>query len=86
MAALNRVAEGQEKLIARLGDTGEAMDPESRMRLRSIDVQMLRILEELSAGRQETMSELRADISALTRAIRGVRPPAPPPREPTKGG
>ena len=85
-AALARVAEGQEKLLARLGETGEGMDPESRMRLRSIDVQMLRILEELAAGRQETMAELRSDISALTRAIRGVRPPPSPSREPTTGG
>lgn len=44
-------------------------DAESRMRLRSIDVQLLRILEEMGAGRQETMAELRADIAALTRAI-----------------
>ncbi|MEO9685267.1 MAG: biopolymer transporter ExbB, partial [Tateyamaria sp.] len=40
-----------------------------RMRLRSIDVQMLRILEEISAGRQETMAELRTDISALASAL-----------------
>jgi len=48
---------------------GEGMDAESRMRLRSIDVQMLRILEEISAGRQETMTELRTDLAALTRVI-----------------
>ncbi|HBZ45243.1 MAG TPA: biopolymer transporter ExbB, partial [Maritimibacter sp.] len=40
--------------------------------LRSIDVQMLRILEEMSAGRQESMSELRHDIQSLTRAIRSL--------------
>ena len=39
------------------------------MRLRSIDVQMLRILEEISAGRQETMAELRTDIAALSRVL-----------------
>lgn len=72
-SALLRVADGQERLIARLGEAGEGMDAESRMRLRSIDVQMLRILEEISAGRQETMAELRTDISALTRAIRQAR-------------
>ena len=44
------------------------LDAESRMRLRSIDVQMLRILEEISAGRQESMAELRTDLSALSRA------------------
>ncbi len=73
--ALLRVARGQEKLLERLGEAGEGMDPESRMRLRSIDVQMLRLLEELSAGRQETMAELRTDLGALTRALRQMQPP-----------
>ncbi|WP_299368895.1 biopolymer transporter ExbB [uncultured Tateyamaria sp.] len=69
--ALAQVAEGQERLIQvieRQG-TGDGIDAESRMRLRSIDVQMLRILEEISAGRQETMAELRTDISALATAL-----------------
>ncbi len=79
--ALDRVADGQERLLAQLrdlaaqggSDASEAIDAESRMRLRSIDVQLLRILEEISAGRQESMPELRADLSALTRAIRAAR-------------
>ncbi len=72
-AALDRVAAGQERLISLIEaqGTGEGMDAESRMRLRSIDVQMLRILEEISAGRQETMSELRTDIAALTKVVSG---------------
>jgi hypothetical protein len=70
-AALDRVAEGQERLIEMMISHGpaEGIDAESRMRLRSIDVQMLRILEEISAGRQESMTELRTDIAALSRAI-----------------
>jgi hypothetical protein len=71
---LNRIAEGQERLITAL--TGEessaAVDAESRMRLRSIDVQLLRILEEISAGRQESIADLRADLTALTTAIRAL--------------
>ena len=70
--ALERLAEGQERLIALIeaqGPGGEGIDAESRMRLRSIDVQMLRILEEISAGRQESMTELRTDIAALTKAV-----------------
>ena len=47
-------------------------DAESRMRLRSIDVQLLRILEEISAGRQESMTDLRGDLAALTKAIRAL--------------
>jgi len=79
-AALDRIASGQERLISTLVnlETGDGMDAESRMRLRSIDVQMLRILEEISAGRQETMAELRHDISLLAKAVSGARQqPAP---------
>ena len=72
--ALDRIAAGNEK-IARLlekqaEETSGGVDVESRMRLRSIDVQLLRILEEMSAGRQESMSDLRSDLNALTKAIR----------------
>jgi hypothetical protein len=75
-AALNRIAEGQERLIAVMEDGGaDGMDAESRMRLRSIDVQMLRILEEISAGRQESMADLRTDIAGLSRAIRQSNKP-----------
>ena len=71
-AALQRIADGQDRLIAALtgAEGGAHSDAESRMRLRSIDVQLLRILEELSAGRQESVADLRGDISALTLAIR----------------
>ena len=69
-SALERVADGQEKIVETLSQTaGEGMDAESRMRLRSIDVQLLRILEEISAGRQQTMAELRMDIASLTRLV-----------------
>ena len=42
------------------------------MRLRSMDVQMLRILEEMSAGRQESLNELRTDLAQLTQAVRDL--------------
>ena len=73
--ALTRLAEGQERLIDTLENrpAAEGIDAESRMRLRSIDVQMLRILEEMSAGRQESMAELRTELSALTRALNAAR-------------
>ncbi|MEJ6479043.1 MAG: biopolymer transporter ExbB [Octadecabacter sp.] len=70
-SVLLRVAEGQEALIAKLRDSGvDGIDAESRMRLRSIDVQLLRILEEMGAGRQEVVADLRSDITSLTRALR----------------
>ncbi|SEM96394.1 hypothetical protein SAMN04488077_11060 [Roseovarius tolerans] len=79
--ALMRMAEGQERLIETLENRevapNEGLDAESRMRLRSIDVQMLRILEEISAGRQETMTELRSDLAALTRLLGQARDSAP---------
>ncbi len=75
--ALARVAVGQDRLISALESknetTGAHVDAESRMRLRSIDVQLLRILEEMSAGRQESLSDLRTDLAALNKAVRGVR-------------
>ena len=67
---LARIADGQEKLIAALETHAhDGIDAESRMRLRSIDVQMLRILEEISAGRQESIAELRMDIKNLANEI-----------------
>lgn len=69
-AMMARLVESQEQLIERISEGGEGVDAESRMRLRSIDVQMLRILEELTAGRQELVGEVRKEMSAMTRALR----------------
>jgi len=78
---LERIAGGQEK-IAELAvkQADEPTDAESRMRLRSIDVQLLRILEEMSAGRQDTVAELRADMAALNKSVRSLsrKPPVQP--------
>jgi hypothetical protein len=70
-SALERVAEGQEKLLAVLSamEQNDAVDAESRMRLRSIDVQMLHLMEDVAAGRQETLTAIRSDIQALTNAL-----------------
>lgn len=78
MAVLERMADGQDQVISALqsmampvAEQAEGgVDAESRMRLRSIDVQLLRILEEISAGRSESIAELRGDLAALTGAIR----------------
>jgi hypothetical protein len=80
VAALTRVADGQDRLLAALerqDRAGDGIDAESRMRLRSIDVQLLRILEEISAGRQETVADLRGEIAGLARALRGTARPGP---------
>jgi hypothetical protein len=72
VAVLERIAAGIDAMAARAADAPDpaGVDAESRMRLRSIDVQLLRILEEISAGRQESISDLRSDLAALTTAIR----------------
>ncbi|QFU07790.1 hypothetical protein PARPLA_02077 [Rhodobacteraceae bacterium THAF1] len=67
--ALSRVAEGQERLSEALSDSQGGLDAESRMRLRSIDVQMLRMLEEMAAGRQEATGELRQELRQIARAL-----------------
>jgi hypothetical protein len=71
-ALLSRIADGQDRLAKALAvpETEAHVDAESRMRLRSIDVQLLRILEEISAGRQESIADLRGDLAALTLAVR----------------
>jgi len=37
--------------------------------LRSIDVQLLRLVEEIAAGRLETTAEIRGDLARLTNTI-----------------
>ncbi len=74
-AALRDIAVGQDRMVAALTAPKPqreepAIDEEARLRLRSIDTQLLRILEELAVGRQESVGELRADLSQLTRAVR----------------
>lgn len=82
-SALDRVAAGQERLIALIeSQQGNEAEPhieaETRLRLRSMDVQLVRILEELSAGRQESMADLRSDIAMLTQAVRMLNRQPPP--------
>ncbi|WP_028714186.1 MULTISPECIES: hypothetical protein [unclassified Paracoccus (in: Bacteria)] len=77
--ALERLAEGQDRILdlgaQRPGQAHAAIsgdDPEARMRLRSIDVQLGRLVEEAASGRDGLISELREDMAALTRAIRNL--------------
>lgn len=80
--ALAAMADGQDRLTRAMTQAFETMgqaapgapstDAESRMRLRSIDTQMLRLLEEVAAGRQESMGELRTDLAQLIRAVRAL--------------
>ena len=71
VGVLHQMVDGQERLISLIEQrgAGDSIDAESRMRLRSIDVQMLQILEEIGVGRRVMTSELREDIAALTTAL-----------------
>ncbi|MCI5042512.1 MAG: biopolymer transporter ExbB [Donghicola eburneus] len=76
---LQQIANGQQQVVDALhmaiaqgqqqNSAPGVPDDEARMRLRSIDLQMLQLLEDMNSGRQETLSELRTDIAALTRAV-----------------
>ncbi|MEM8553678.1 MAG: biopolymer transporter ExbB [Pseudomonadota bacterium] len=76
-SAMDRVADGQDRLttaIERLTEQTAAAeedgpDAETRMRLRSIDVQLLRLMEDINAGRQESVADLRHDLTRLISAI-----------------
>lgn len=79
--AITRLAEGQERLATALESRGAASDDaatdaETRLRLRSIDVQLVRILEEMAAGREETTAGLRGDLAQLTNAVRQLSRPS----------
>lgn len=79
--AFDRIADGQDRIVAMMEADREAgghagPDAESRMRLRSIDVQLLRLLEEVAAGRQESLADLRSDLATLTKAVRALAQPA----------
>ncbi len=67
-----RIASSQAEMTRILSDREESaglLDSEARSRLRNIDVQLLRVLEEMSAGRQESIADLRADLASLAQSI-----------------
>ncbi len=80
-----RLVDGQEQIAAILAERADSgagaggTDAESRMRLRSIDTQMLHLLEDVASGRQEALGELRTDLAQLIRAVRSLGGRADPP-------
>jgi hypothetical protein len=74
-----KIAETQmeiKPILARLADapdrSGFGFDEQVRGNIRSIDVQMARLIEELSTGRDEMVSELRAEIRVLSRTLAAI--------------
>ncbi len=73
-AILERLVVSQERvadMLAARDDESGRLDAETRARLRSIDTQVLRILEDMAAGRQDLVAEMRLDIAGLAEALRG---------------
>jgi hypothetical protein len=73
-AVLAKLVEGQLELrpvLARLADAAgrSAFDESTRAHIRNLDVYMSRVVEEMTAGRQRTVEELRAEIRLLARTI-----------------
>ena len=59
---LQRIAQGADQASAGLDDA-------SRNHLRNLDVYVMRLLEEMSEGRNQTIAELRSEIKLLARTI-----------------
>ena len=60
------------KVLTRLADataSGGGMDESTRTHIRNLDVYLSRLLEELSAGRDEIIQEMRSEIKLLARTI-----------------
>jgi hypothetical protein len=76
---MRRLAESQseikpilQRIAAASEDDGGGMDQASRNHLRNIDVYLLRMLEELSEGRNTMTQEIRSEIKLLARTIAAV--------------
>ncbi len=77
--ALHQITNQQEQLIKLLGRTdADEISAENRRLLRSIDVQMLRVLEEITAGRKEVLSVLHKEIDSALRMLSASRIPRQP--------
>jgi hypothetical protein len=71
-AQLKAQAEAQKAVLAKGGceEVDDGLDDmEVRARLRSIDRQLMRLADEMAAGREDSVAELRGDLHALTRAV-----------------
>lgn len=76
-AQLSRLADGQEQVVALLSGSGG----DGPGQLHSIDAHLAQILAEATAGRQESVADLRADLSVLTAALRQLSRRFPPVQE-----
>ena len=66
---LAHIAERLDRAPVSGDDDDYEDDHELRARVRNIDMQLLRLLEEMAVGRQDTVAELRAELNGLSRAV-----------------
>jgi hypothetical protein len=79
-ALMRELAEGQSELrpvLARLaeglrGSAGGGLDEATRGHIRNLDVYVARLIEEMIAGREEIVRQVRSDIRMLARTIAAV--------------
>lgn len=90
--AIERLSTSQDRLAQVLEERGSengGMDQESRMRLRSIDVQLFKIFEEMGSARWVEIEALRGEMGQLSEALRALsraaQPPAATRRPPDSG-
>jgi hypothetical protein len=77
---MRTLAEGQTELrpiLARLAEgirapAGGGLDDATRAHIRNLDVYVARLIEEMIAGREEVVRQVRSDIKLLARTIAAV--------------
>ena len=70
--SLDSLVQNQENLVSLIRNYIEIennSDTEFRARVRNMDVQLAKIFDELASGRQESLTELREDLTILSNAI-----------------
>jgi len=79
---LVKLVEGHVELrpvLAKLAEAaGQGMDESTRTHIRNMDVYLARLVEEVAAGRQRTVEEVRAEIRLLARTIANLAEEARP--------
>ena len=60
------------RLADRVGHSATGMDEATRTHIRNLDVYVARLLEELSAGRDDIINQVRSEIKLLARTIAAI--------------
>ena len=60
------------RLADRIGHSAAGMDEATRTHIRNLDVYVARLLEELSAGRDDIINQVRSEMRLLARTIAAI--------------